>query len=113
MNLNDFMKIVGEGIRYFRKKRGLSQEQLADMANINESYLGKLERAEKVCSIEKLFVITNALNVPLHDFFSYIQPEGMNSEQNLMQEIVNKLRDRTVDEQIKVIKMIDVLFDNS
>ncbi|WP_187274437.1 helix-turn-helix domain-containing protein [Paenibacillus sp. N3.4] len=45
--MNEIMKKVGEGIRHYRKQRGLSQEELAHLAQINEGYIGKLNVPRK------------------------------------------------------------------
>ncbi|WP_404520861.1 MULTISPECIES: helix-turn-helix domain-containing protein [unclassified Paenibacillus] len=107
------MKKVGEGIRHYRKERGLSQEELAHLARINESYIGKLERAEKVCSIEMLSKLTDALEVSLSEFFRYIEPTSREGNQEIttLELIVNRLRGCSVSEQKKVLKMIDVLLE--
>lgn len=106
------MKKVGEGIRHFRKQKGLSQEELAHRALVHESYIGKLERFEKTCSIEVLSKVTDALGVSLVDFFRYIQPEGGENENTTLEQIVNRLRSRSAAEQKKVLKVIDAVLDD-
>jgi ribosome-binding protein aMBF1 (putative translation factor) len=90
----------------------LSQEELAHLAQVHESYVGKLERAEKVCSVDVLVRVTGALGVSLVDFFRYIQPEGKESDGTTLGEIVNRLRGRSVEEQKKVLKVIDAILDD-
>jgi len=106
------MKKVGEGIRHFRKQKGLSQEELAHLAQVHESYIGKLECAEKVCSVDVLVRVTGALGVSLVDFFRYIQPEGGESGGTTLGQIVDRLRGRSVEEQKKVLKVIDAVLDD-
>lgn len=112
--MSEMMKKVGEGIRHFRKQKGMSQEELAHLANIHESYVGKLERAEKVCSVDVLVRVAGALGVSLIEFFRYVQPEGGESEDTTLGQIVDRLRSRSVEEQKKVLRVIDaVLGDES
>jgi transcriptional regulator with XRE-family HTH domain len=57
----------GKRIREERVKKGLSQEALAELANMHRTYIGMLERGEKnitLCNMEK---VANALNIPLHN----------------------------------------------
>lgn len=110
--MSDLMKMVGEGIRYFRKLRGLSQEELANRAGVHETYIGKLERSEKVCSVEVLSKITYALDLSMVEFFSYVQPMSGEEEQSVLSEIVNKLRSRSISEQRKILKVIDAILDD-
>lgn len=59
-----FIKI-GLNISYFRKLRGLSQEQLAEAADISRQWLGQVEAPGLVTplSIDSLFAIADALRV--------------------------------------------------
>ena len=61
---------VGARIRYFRRLRGLSQEQLALQAGINTAFLGHLERSLKSPTITTLEKIVKALNITLGELFA-------------------------------------------
>ncbi|MBF4286481.1 helix-turn-helix domain-containing protein, partial [Vibrio anguillarum] len=37
----------GERVRHIRKEKGLSQEALADLAGIDRSYMGHIERGDQ------------------------------------------------------------------
>ncbi|GAV14852.1 hypothetical protein PBN151_4831 [Paenibacillus sp. NAIST15-1] len=106
------MKMVGEGIRHFRKLRGLSQEELASKAELHETYIGKLERSEKVCSVVVLARITSALNLSMVEFFSYIQPVSGEGNDSTLAEIVDRLRIRSLNEQKRILKVIDAMLDD-
>lgn len=106
------MKMVGEGIRHFRKLRGLSQEELASKAELHETYIGKLERSEKVCSVVVLARITSALNLSMMEFFSYIQPVSGEGNDSTLAEIVDRLRSRSINEQKRILKVIDAMLDD-
>jgi transcriptional regulator with XRE-family HTH domain len=56
----DYNKL-GMNIRRIRKKNNLTIEQLAEKANISSNYLGKIERAQSILSVEVLVKIANAL----------------------------------------------------
>ena len=56
-------RILGEAVRAERIKAGLSQEQLAEKANLARNYIGNIERAEYKVTIEALARIAKALNV--------------------------------------------------
>jgi transcriptional regulator with XRE-family HTH domain len=60
-------KILGENIRTARVKAGLSQEQLAEKADLSRNYIGNVERAEYKITVETLARIAKALNLPVHD----------------------------------------------
>lgn len=50
-------------IKIERIKRNLSQEQLAELANLNRNTIGKIEREEVSPTIETVEKITEAFNM--------------------------------------------------
>ena len=60
-------KILGEAIRAERIKSGLSQEQLAEKADLSRNYIGNAERAEYKITVETLARIARALGLTVHD----------------------------------------------
>ena len=60
-------KIIGETIRRFRKRAKLSQEKLAEKADLHPVYIGELERGEEAASISALLRIATALGVRIRD----------------------------------------------
>jgi transcriptional regulator with XRE-family HTH domain len=60
-------KILGETIRAERIKARLSQEQLAEKANLARNYIGNIERAEYKVTVETLAQIAKALGVRVRD----------------------------------------------
>ncbi len=70
MNKNILIKF-GEKVRSERLKRGLSQERLADLANLHRTYIGMVERAEKNITLLNIDKIANALGITIYDLFNY------------------------------------------
>ncbi len=60
-------KTLGETIRAERIKAGLSQEQLAEKADLARNYIGNIERAEYKVTVEVLARIAEALNLRVSD----------------------------------------------
>jgi transcriptional regulator with XRE-family HTH domain len=58
-------KDIGKRIRAERRKQGLTQEKLAELADISESFMGHIERGGRTLSIETLAKISNSLNVSI------------------------------------------------
>ena len=52
-------------IRSLRRERGLSQETLADLADIDRSYMSGVERGLRNISVLNLSRVAKALDVPL------------------------------------------------
>lgn len=60
---NKQIKILGTTIRDCRKQAGLSQETLAEKADLHPVYLGKVERGEQWISLHALLRVAKALGV--------------------------------------------------
>ncbi len=57
------MKEFGEHLRALRKARSLSQAELGELADLNDKYLGELERGIGNPSLEVLQKLAKALEV--------------------------------------------------
>ena len=67
-------KIIGERLRAYRIQKGWSQETLAEKAELHHTYIGQLERGEKNATIESIYKVTTALDIPLSALFENISP---------------------------------------
>lgn len=63
----DILIKFGHRIRDERTKQGLSQEELADKANVHRTYIGMIERAEKNITLGNIKKIADALNIKISD----------------------------------------------
>ncbi len=64
------LKELGSRIRRLRKEIGLTQEQLADEAELDRSYIGGIERGERNITFSVLCQIAKALRLEISDFTS-------------------------------------------
>jgi transcriptional regulator with XRE-family HTH domain len=60
-------RIVGENIRSYRKQAQMSQEKLAEKADLSPKYLGEVERGIVNISLDALMRIAKALKVGVPD----------------------------------------------
>ena len=67
--MSDIAKAVGQRIRNYRTKKGLSQEKLAELSGCHPTYIGQLERGEKNATLESIERITAALGISLSKLF--------------------------------------------
>lgn len=59
------MVAFGKRVREVRKSKGISQEKLAEMAGIDRSYMGNIERGEKNITLKKIYEICDALQIDI------------------------------------------------
>ena len=55
--------ILGDRVRSIRAKRGISQEQLADLAELDRTYISGVERGIRNISLLNIVRIADALEV--------------------------------------------------
>lgn len=69
----DYYKMIGLKVAYYRKLKGLTQEQLAEIMGVGTSFLGQIEAVNiaKSISLDTLFRISKALDVPPHKFLDF------------------------------------------
>lgn len=72
----DPKRILGYNVRRIRHEAGISQEELADRAKLHRTYISSLERGERNVSVENIFAIAEALNVPPGDLLKPIPAKG-------------------------------------
>lgn len=57
----------GKRVREVRKSKGISQERLAEMAGIDRSYMGNIERGEKNITLKKAYEVCDALGIEIQE----------------------------------------------
>lgn len=64
-------EILGQTVAMLRKKRNITQEDLADKANINVSYLAKIENGYVNTTVRYLIKLARGLKVPVKELFEF------------------------------------------
>lgn len=104
--MKDFYPKIGAKIRETRKKQELSIEELADKAELDWSFVARIERGNAVPSIMSLFKLSKALNLTLEELFKDKTPKEniiLNREiQTLLEKLPNQERKRI----LKILKLI-------
>ena len=60
-------RILGEAIRACRKRAGLTQERLAELADLHHNFVGEVERGNMECSLTSMVKLAKALKVRVRD----------------------------------------------
>ena len=72
----ELKKILGKRIKFFRKKQGLSQTQLAELVNIEMKSLSRIEPGHNYPQCENLVAIARVLKVaPWQLYFDEKEPD--------------------------------------
>lgn len=70
MNYNFLYKKLGERIEELRKKKGITQEELAEKSGLHRAYFWDIENGRNI-SIKTAYKIARALGVTLSQLFDF------------------------------------------
>ena len=73
---NDLKVAFGDAVRKFRMARGLSQEKLAERADIHRTYIGDVERGLRNIALVNMHRIASALGVSLSSLIGDMEKRG-------------------------------------
>lgn len=65
--------LFGQIVRSLRKEKGFSQEKLAELSNLDTTYISMIERAVRVPTIRTIFSIAQALDVPASKLIQMVE----------------------------------------
>ena len=58
-------------LKVFRQRKGLTQEQLAELVGIDRTHMGNIELARSGASLDVIFRIADALEIPVYKLFEF------------------------------------------
>lgn len=73
--MSTIMQDVGRKLRNYRQKRKMTQEDLAEKAELHYTYIGQVERGEKNLTLMSLEKILNALEVSFVELFEDVETQ--------------------------------------
>lgn len=66
LNKEELLKKFGLNVKIARLKKGLTQEELADLLNIHLTYIARIETGKINMSLGKILELANALNIDIN-----------------------------------------------
>lgn len=99
---------VGKRISLIRKNRGMTQEQLAEKAELSNIYISHIENSRSIPSLETLMKLCNALDITPDEVLLGTKQD---MENYLQSDIQKKLILCTPKERRMVSRFIDLLLE--
>lgn len=69
MNDKEIFDTIGHNLKIERVKKRLTQAQLAELVDVHEKYIGKIETGKQNLTVKTLNKIAIALNTEITTFF--------------------------------------------
>ena len=73
---HNILNVFGQNVRKYRRFLDISQEELANKADLHRTYIGMIERAEKNITLVNIEKIAKALEVKIEDLVKISNDEN-------------------------------------
>jgi len=103
-------KIIGKRIQELRKKKGITQEKLAEVIDISPHYLSALERGLYNIKLETLVKILNYLDCSADEVFCDVVNRSYAVNSSRLSE---RMKTLPIEEQNKILAVVEIMINNS
>lgn len=101
---------LGHKIKALRKIKKLSQERLADKADLSQQHISRIENGLTFPSVSALNKIANVLNIPIDDL---VDNDIKKMEDKYTFDILRKMELLSVEDKIKILGYIERIIDEN
>lgn len=108
-DLMDWLSI-GQNIKEKRLAKSWKQSTLAEKVNLTTSYVGMIERGEKIPKLETFIHITNALDSTSDEILEGVLSRGYEIR---MSEYIERIQSLPQEEQKRIFDVLDVMIQDS
>ena len=103
-------KIIGKRIQEFRKKKGMTQDELSEIIDISPHYLSALERGIYNIKLETLVKILNTLGISADEvFYDVVEKSSAVSAIRLSE----RLEALPTEEQERILAVVDTMINSA
>lgn len=103
-------KLIGKRIQLQRKKKGLTQDEFAEMLDITTHYLSALERGVYNIKLETLVKMLNILECSADEVFCDVVNKSYEVKTTELSERLNEL---PFNERNKILAVVNTMVDNA
>ncbi|MBI4686203.1 MAG: helix-turn-helix transcriptional regulator [Nitrospirae bacterium] len=99
-------KLIGMRIKELRRSKHLSQEQLAEKADINSKYLSRMERGTENPTLDMLIKLSTALEVEMWEMFDFGHVKGRKELKDSLQSFFKTADEPALRLAFKIIRAV-------
>lgn len=99
-------ELIGRRIQELRKARGLSQEKIAEKADISPTYLSRIEYGRENPTLDMLIKLSNALEVEIWEMFDFGHVKGHKDLKGTLQNFIKTADEPTLRLALKVLRAV-------
>ena len=101
---------IGKRIRQYREARYMKQEDLAERTNLSVTYIGMIERWERLPRLDKFIEIANALEVSSELLLADVLTTGYKVQNSRLTEQLEKLSD---EDRNRIYEVVETMVKHS
>jgi len=101
---------IGKRIQRFRKKKGLTQEQLAEMINMSPNHLSAIERGVYGVKLDTFVEIMNCIDCTADDLFAGVMKCGYKAKASRLSDEMSEL---SMEEQQKIFDVVETMIKST
>ncbi len=102
----DTKRLIGARIKYLRRGRGLTQEQIAERTGLSVNYLSRIERGLENPTLDTLLGLAKALKVEPLDLFTFDHEADSKRLRRVLAHLVSEARDDQLSQVTKVLRAL-------
>jgi len=102
--MKDMAYTLGERLRTYRNRAGMTQMKLAEKAGVHHTYIGQLERGEKNATLETIEKVARALDLSFETLFEALV-DG-NTDNKVAKEIYELVTSQPDKEQKALLDLV-------
>ena len=106
--MNDYKKILSRNLKEKRKAMGITQYQLAEMLDVEDKYISRLETGTSTPSFALLEKLSNILQINLSELFV---AENYAAKEELINKITSMLKRTNIKNLTLILKMIEGIIE--
>ncbi len=99
-------RLIGLRIKEIRKNKGLSQEELSELAETSSNYLSRMERGTENPTLEMLIKISRALKVDMRELFDFGHEEGLRELKESLARLVMEADEERIRLAVKILRAV-------
>lgn len=77
--------VLAENIKNFRREKGVSQEELAELCGLHRTYIGSVERHERNVTLSTLEVLASTFGVTVPELLTQHESPSNNPKMGKLQ----------------------------
>ena len=104
-------RTMGNRIRVERRRLKLTQEELAEKADISPNFLGHIERGTKRPTLNTLKKIADVLQIPMGALFATETTYRLPREDLFIKRFMSLIRDKKREEKELVLKIVKMILE--